>query len=347
MRSKKIFILFIVFLTFIFGIFGSLSYSQPKTSPEKIFKLTLSFWGTLAEPMGKALQEYVAEVDKKTNGRVKITIHPGGSLTPGPQAYEGLVAGLSDLAFVLHAYTPGRFPLIMAWTIPFGISSAKVATEIFYESIEKFKPKEWADTKLMYFTTPTAIHFFTTKKPIKRIEDFRGMKFRTLGWMAEYIKQLGAIPISMPVSEIYSALDRGVIDGTINNLLTLKDWRFADVVKYVHLFDFPGVTSSWGLHMNWKVWNGLPPDIQQIFEEANKKYPWRQIEYQEEADKAGIELALSKGVQIIKGSPELSEEMKKRVPSVFEAYIKSMEGKGLPVREFVKFIQERVEKYPK
>jgi len=135
MRSKKIFILFIVFLTFIFGIFGSLSYSQPKTSPEKIFKLTLSFWGTLAEPMGKALQEYVAEIDKKTNGRVKITIHPGGSLTPGPQAYEGLVAGLSDLAFVLHAYTPGRFPLIMAWTIPFGISSAKVATEIFYESI--------------------------------------------------------------------------------------------------------------------------------------------------------------------------------------------------------------------
>src|SRR3990170_9158809 len=132
--------------------------SYAAAAPAKPTELAVSFWGTLEEPMGKALQEYSAEINQRTNGAIKMTIYPGGSLTAGPQAYEGVVSGLSPMAFVMYPFNPGRFPLIMAWTIPLPVSSCKNATQIFNESVEKFKPKELADTKLMYFTSTTAAY---------------------------------------------------------------------------------------------------------------------------------------------------------------------------------------------
>lgn len=315
--------------------------AQKPASAAEAKKLTLSFWGLLAEPMGKALQEYIAEVDERTKGKVKITIYPGGTLTPGPQAYEGVVAGLSDMAFVLYAYNPGRFPLTMGWSLPLPIQSAKDGTRIFNESLEKFKPKEFADSKLMYFTSTTAAYPLTTKKPIRSVEDFKGLKIRTLGNMALYMKELGAVPISMPIGQLYGALDKGVVEATINNTLTLDHFKFADLIKYMLSWHW-GPASAWGLHMNWNVWKSLSPDVQKVFEEANQKYIWKQVEYQDGADKVGLELALSKGMKVIKQSAEMKMEMERRVQPVYDKYVADMEAKGLPGREFLDFLLKRV-----
>ena len=316
--------------------------SYAAAAPAKPTELSLSFWGTLDEPMGKALQEYSAEVNTRTKGLIKINIYPGGSLTPGPQAYEGVVAGLSPMAFVMYAYNPGRFPLVMAWTLPLPFSSTKSATQIYNESVEKFKPKELADTKLMYFTSATNAYPLTIKKPIRTVEDFKGLKIRTLGNMALYMKDLGATPISMPVGDLYGALDKGVVDATINNTLTLDHWKFADLIKYMLLWHW-GPGTAWGLHMNWKVWNGLSIDIQKVFEEANKKYVWKQVEYQEASDKVGLDIALKKGMQVNGPTPELTKELTKRAQSGYDRYVADMKAKGLPGREFLDFLLKRAE----
>ena len=115
-------------------VMGLQSVSTAATA--KPLVLSLSFWGTLNEPLGMILQEYAAEINRGTQGMVKINIYPGGSLTPGPQAYEGIVNGVSQMAMVMYPYNPGRFPLIMAWTLPLSTSSTKSLTQMFNESVE-------------------------------------------------------------------------------------------------------------------------------------------------------------------------------------------------------------------
>jgi TRAP-type C4-dicarboxylate transport system substrate-binding protein len=315
------------------------AYAAP---PAKPMELPLSFWGTLDEPVGKILQEYSAEINQRTKGQIKISIYPGGSLTSGPQAYEGVVGGISPMACVMYPYNPGRFPLIMAWTLPLPVPSTRGATQIFNESVDKFKPKELAETKLMYFTSTSAAYPMSVKKPIRTIEDFKGLKIRTLGNMALYMKDLGATPISMPIGDLYSSLDKGVVDATLNNTHVLDAWKFADVIKYMLRWVWKS-GGAWGVHMNLKVWNGLSPDIQKIFEEANKKYTWKQVEYIDAADKEGLEFGIKKGMQVIESTPELTRDLKSMAQPSYDRYVADMKAKGLPGREFLDFLLKRCE----
>jgi TRAP-type C4-dicarboxylate transport system substrate-binding protein len=315
------------------------AFAQTAAKP---LTLSLSFWGPMEEPMAKALQEYAAEIEKNTGERVKITIYPGGSLTSGAQAYEGVVAGLSSMAFVNYGFTPGRLPLAQGWTLPFYIANTRAATQIFNECVEKFKPKEFADTKLMYLTSCTEPVTFLAKKEIKTINDFKGLRIRVLGILAVYLKSLGVVPVAMPPTEIYAGLDRGVIDGTMMIPLTLDTWKLADVVKY--MFDWEwGPSNAWGLHMNWNVWNSLPPDIRKVFEEANKKYMWKQVEYQDAADQKGLEVGKAKGMKILEPSPELKKDLRKFVQPAYDQFVADMKAKNLPGKEFLDFILKRAE----
>lgn len=339
-------------LAFVWGICLSISViglvlglvpgAYAAATPAKPIELSLSFWGTTDEPIGKIVNEYSTEINQRTNGMVKITIYWGGSLTSGPQAYEGVVGGLSQMALVMYPYNPGRFPLIMGWTLPLPVASTRAATQIFNESVEKFKPKELADTKLMYFTSTSAALPMSVKKPLRTIGDFKGLKIRTLGNMALYMKDLGATPISMPINDLYSALDKGVVDATINNTHVLAAWKFADVIKYLTPWVWKN-GSAWGVHMNLNVWNSLSPEIQRIFEEANKKYLWKQVEYMDADDKVGTEVGLKKGMQIIEETLQLRNDLKKSVQPSYDRYIAEMKAKGLPGKEFLNFLLKRCE----
>jgi TRAP-type C4-dicarboxylate transport system substrate-binding protein len=323
-------------------VLGAYAAPSPAATPAKPIELSLSFWGTFDEPIGKIVQEYSTEINQRTNGMVKITIYPGGSLTPGPQAYEGVVNGLSQMALVMYPYNPGRFPLIMGWTLPLPVPSTRGATQIFNESVERFKPKELADTKLMYFTSTSAAYPMSAKKPIRTIEDFKGLKIRTLGNMALYMQDLGATPVSMPINDLYGALDKGVVDATLNNTHVLAAWKFADIIKYLTPWVWK-MGGAWGVHMNLKVWNGLSPEIQKIFEEANKKYLWKQVEYIDSDDKVGVEAGLKKGMQIIEETPELRNALKKRAQTSYDRYVADLKAKGLPGQDFLAFLLKRCE----
>jgi TRAP-type C4-dicarboxylate transport system substrate-binding protein len=229
----------------------------------------------------------------------------------------------------------------MGWTLPLPVASTRAATQIFNESLEKFKPKELADTKLMYFTSTSAA-LPMSKKPLRTINDFKGLKIRTLGNMALYLKDLGATPVSMPIGDLYGALDKGVVDATLNNTHVLDAWKFADIVKYL----LPWVWKcggAWGVHMNLKVWNSLSPETQKIFDEANKKYLWKQVEYLDADDKVGLDVGLKKGMQVIQETPELRNELIKRAQPSYDRYASEMKVKGLPGREFLDFVLKRCE----
>ena len=175
--------------------------------------------------------EWAREVEKRSDNAVKITIFPGATLTPADQTYDGVVNGIADIGMSVLAYSKGRFPLTEVLDLPLGYASGLQATRLANAYYARFQPKELADVKVMYLMAhgPGILH---TKKPVEKLEDLKGMKIRCTGGSSRIVAALGATPVAMPQNEAYDALQKGVVDGLVSPIETLKGWKFAEVVKY-------------------------------------------------------------------------------------------------------------------
>ena len=136
-------------------------------------ELTYSIFLPPSHGQTKAAVNWAAEIEKRTNGAVKITPFPGGTLTKGNQCYDGVVNGISDIGMSVFAYSRGRFPVMEAVDLPMGYPDGIVATRAANKYYQATMPKELSDVKVLYLHAhgPGLLH---TKKPVKTIEDLNG-----------------------------------------------------------------------------------------------------------------------------------------------------------------------------
>jgi TRAP-type C4-dicarboxylate transport system substrate-binding protein len=290
--------------------------------------------------------EWAKEIEKRTGGKVQITMFYGGTLTPADKCYDGVVKGISDIGFSVMAYTRGRFPLTEVSDLPLGIKSGLVATKVINEYYKKFRPKEFDDVQVMYLHGhgPGILH---TKKPVNKLEDLKGMKIRCTGMAAKIVAALGATPVAMPMGETYDALSRGVVDGSMAPQEALQGWKWGEVVKYT-IENF-GSSYSTGMFvvMNKSKWNSLPPDVQKIIEQINEEYIEKQGKVWDEIDKAGRDYTIARGNKIITLSPDEDQRWEKMVRPILNEYKKNMKDKGLPGEEVLSFYLQTIYKYQK
>jgi TRAP-type C4-dicarboxylate transport system substrate-binding protein len=332
-------IAFIICLIVLLMAFTSIN----KASAQKPIELSCSTFFAPGHPHALNVVEWAKEIEKRTNGRVKITVFPGGTLTPADKCYQGVIDGISDIGVTAHGYTPGRFPLTTVIDLPLGYGSAVVNTKLINEFHKKFQPKELDDTKWMYVTAHEApvLH---TKKPVHNLEDLKGMKIRTAGTVARIIALLGGVPVSMPMPDVYDALSKGVIDGLVGPLETLKSHKFAEVVNYTTKFSKTSCSGLVLTAMNKDKWNALPPDIKKIIEKTNQDWIKKTAELWEWMAKDGEEFALKLDHKTIVLSKEEEERWAKAVKPLPSAWAQEMEAKGLPGEEALKFCMDYLEK---
>jgi TRAP-type C4-dicarboxylate transport system substrate-binding protein len=290
--------------------------------------------------------EWAKEIEKRTGGKVQITVFPGGTLTPADKCYDGVVKGLSDIGFSVLAYTRGKFPLTEVVDLPLGSKSGLASTKLINEYYKKFKPKELDEVKVMYLHGhgPGLLH---TKAAVNLLEDLKGKKVRCTGMAAKIVGALGATPVAMPMGETYDALSRGVVDGSMAPYEALQGWKWGEVVKFT--------TEDWGaayssgmfVVMNKDKWNALSPDIQQIIEKVNEEYAEKQGKLWDEIDKAGKDFTIGRGNKIITLSQDENWKWTKAVKPILDEYVKNMKDKGLPGEEALKFSLETLYKLQK
>lgn len=287
--------------------------------------------------------QWAEEINKRTNGRVKITMFPGGTLTPADKCYDGVVKGLSDIGMSVVSYTRGRFPLTEVIDLPLGYKSGLAATKLVNSYYKKFKPKEFDDTKVMYLHAhgPGILH---TKKPVGKLEDLKGMKIRSTGTVAKIVSALGATPVAMPMPETYDALQKGITEGVMCPIEALEGWKLGEVIKSTTLNYGSAYTIAFFVVMNKERWNSLPPDIQKIIEQVNEEWIEKTGKSWDEIDTSGMQFTKKLGNQVIQLSKEEDERWVKAVQPVFDDYVKSMKEKGLPGQEALKFCLEELKK---
>jgi TRAP-type C4-dicarboxylate transport system substrate-binding protein len=282
-------------------------------------------------------EEWCKEIEKRTNGGVKITMFHGGTLTPATQAYDGVVKGLSDVAMSVFSYHRGRFPLTEFSDLPIGVKSCVTAAKLFTQYYVKFKPKEMDDVQVMYLhgNPPSVVH--TVKKPISKLEDVAGLKMRVTPLGTPIAKALGAAPVAMPMGEAYDALSKNVVDGGFFPYEALEGWKLGEVVKNTTESWPVGFTSAWYVIMNKKKWESIPPDMQKIIEKVNAEWIERVGKTWDEIDASGKAFSQKQGGKVITLSKEEGERWVKAVQPVLNDYVTMAKSKGLPGDEVLKF----------
>ncbi len=284
--------LIVVFSTF------EVTYAQPKM-------ITLKF-SNFFPPVSKQVQvgkEFIDVIEKRTAGRVKINYYPGGTLLTAPAMADGIIKGITDLGYSHVEYSPGRFPVTEVCDMPLGYPSAWVAAQCINDFYQTFKPKEWDAIHPLYFNASNP-PLIISKKPVRKLEDLKGLIIRAPGRVGDVIKALGGTAAPTPMVEVYEAIAKGVNDGVFTPFETLKTFKFAEVVKYTTVSWQVGNTYAFYLGMNKDAWKKLPPDIQDIFTEVAGMYRERSNLTWNSIDFEGMEHAKTKGVEFIELSPE-------------------------------------------
>ena len=331
----------------------SLAFVLPNLNPPAFSAdvIKLKFVNFFPPPAGqsKICEEFIADVEKRTNGRVKIQYFAGGSLLKAPAIYNGIETGIADIGYTHVEYTPGRFPITGAGELPLGFPSAWVGSQVANDFYNEFKPKEWDKVRVLWMNTsnPSVI---ISKKPVRTLEDMKGLKIRAPGIVSDTIKALGATPQPTHMMEVYDAMAKGVIDGVNTPLETLRTFRFAEVVGYTTASWQVGNIYTFYVAMNKNSYKKLPPDIKEIFDELCGEYKEKYALMWNAIDFYGKWFAKKKGVEIIELPDAEAARWIGATAPVIENYIKEMVGKGhaeAEVRGWIKYLRDRIDYWTK
>lgn len=335
--GRKIFCVVGAVLLFIgFVLYGHAVFAQ-----DKVIQLKFSNVYGITHKNGQLAEQWSREVEKRTNGRVKISYYAGGTLSPGAQIYDSTVKGISDIGASVLSYTRGKFPMTEMLDLPLGVRTGYLATKLINEFYNKFKPKEFDEVKVLFLHAhgPGLLH---TKKPVYKLEDLKGMKIRSSGINSKIVTALGGVPVGMPIPETYDALSKGVAEGVMVPIEALKGWKLGEVISYT-TEDY-GASYSSGMFyvMNKEKWNALPADIKAIIEKVNEEWIEKQGRLWDEIDKEGRDFVLARGNKFIPLSKEEDARWAARVKPIVDEHVKEMKPKGLPADEALKFIQDYI-----
>ena len=293
-------------------------------------EITLRFAGNM--PVAHHVttgQELLAKrIEERTGGRVKVLVYPAGQLFSDKDMMKAVPAGAVEMANTTLAGWTGMIPGLLLLDLPlfykdhfhyFRTVDGK-AGEILKEEFER------VGVKLLYWMGCYPLDF-ASKQPIRTLEDFKGKRIRGHGEMeVEGIKALGASPTFLGGGEVYMALQRGTVDGALSAAASFWDRKYYEVVKYITNVHY--TLAIYGVLMNLKKWNELPPDIQKIILECSvEAQEWGRKEA-EKADRECLELLKGKGMEIYVVPEKEKERWRKAAQPTIEVFLKRAGDKG-------------------
>lgn len=254
------------------------------------------------------LDVWADKVEADSNGRIKIDRFPSMQLggTP-PQLIDQAIDGVADIIWTVAGYTPGRFPQLEVFELPFLSPDAEATSRAFWElAEERMMDTDFAAFKPLglWVHGPGVIH---TNRPITDVSDLRGLKLRApTRTTTTLFTELGATAVGMPVPAVPEALSKGVIDGAV------IPWEVVPALKVQELVsnhtEFPGealYTTAFIMAMNPTAYDALPADLQAVIDDnSGLEFSAFAGRTMQEYDAPGRGLAEAEENNIITLSPE-------------------------------------------
>ena len=284
------------------------------------------------------MQPWADEVAKRSNGSLTVKVYPSLQLggTP-PGMYNQVLSGVTDISFIVPGYTPTVFPATGIVELPYIAKDAKHATRILNALFDKYLAKEYKDVKVLTFWTVDT-YVFQSDKPIKTLEDIKGKKFRSPSSVqADVAKALGGVPVNMPITNVYTSLERGVINGFIAGPSALFSFKLNEVVKYMTTGGSGGNLVLL-MVMNKKAYEALSPEHRKIIDETSGEALGMRgaVAYDDQGAK-GLEMIRKReGSEVFDFSAAEQAKIHKTVEPMIDTWIAAREKEGFKAREMVK-----------
>jgi TRAP-type transport system periplasmic protein len=247
---------------------GDENSNQGEKSSEEVFTINVNNVTSATSVVAtETLEPWKKLVEEKTNGRVKVNLYHSASLGSPTSVLQDVEGGVYEVGVLVphYFYDSSVFPITIA-NLPFALSHVSIedTTAIMQEFSEKYADDIWKNTVPMgiYSADDSVV---VSKVPVRSMKDLKNLKTRTQGSNDSYLAETwGGAPVSMPLTEIYSGLQTGIIDLTLNTSVgDATDLNLDEVAKYATKFKFNRVSIAF--IMNKGFYSKMPDELQQLF----------------------------------------------------------------------------------
>jgi len=221
--------------------------------------------------ISKSLELFASKVDEYSQGKIEIKLFPSAQLFKDTEIVEAIQEGNIELGLVPVNKWSGMIPAAEIFEMPFVFSELdsieKTINAGAGELLDKAFQKKGA--KVVFWVDYGFVQYFNSKRPIKKPEDFNGLKIRTFSnATAETVKALGGTPVVMSSSEMYMALQRGTVDGATTGMPAAVSRKIYEVQKYLTICNYS--TAQFMVQANLDWWNDQSEETKQILIKAGK-----------------------------------------------------------------------------
>lgn len=313
--------------------------SQPARAAE--FNLTYASPYTEAHPYGAADAEWIARIEEQSDGRVDITPYWGRTLVTSREGVDELAAGVADMAYIAPIYARSGYD--MNRLVPgmfYGYTDAEEVLDVYMGLVKDYPAfnDELDGVHVVGYNVGTPMHLLLRDKPVETLDDLQGLRIRSAVDFIGPLAAFGAEGVTMPMTETYPALEKGVVDGVIAPYEALKSLSFAEVVSYYS--ELPHSRGAYPSRaINGDVWASLPEDIQAIFDDNTEWLSLRTLELAQVAEEEGRAYGEEQGVAFNVIAPDIVATYSETFAPEITKVAEELDAMGKPGSEVLSAIR--------
>ncbi|MBI3969154.1 MAG: TRAP transporter substrate-binding protein DctP [Chloroflexi bacterium] len=316
--------------------------AKPAASGEQI-KWRAALFGPPREAT-KQDEFLAAEIEKRTNGRMKIELGHGEVFSKSTEIPEGVKAGAFEIGWICGSYYPAKFPLLsvldLAFFAPGNLDNqVKLAHALFEQPaiLEEFK--KWNARPLV--SNPLPGYQMMGKKAVRTADDLKGLRIRVSGEMARPLEDFGAVKALVPAPEVFTSLDKGVFDmATFPATYAFAAYKIDEISK--HYVDKMDLGSQPCLRaVNLDAWTKLPSDLQKTMTELLPDAVKATNDAYVEADKKNIPAWKARGIEMIEFPKVERDKLLAGTQKHYKEWVEDKQKKNLPGQDIFDFVTKK------
>lgn len=254
-----------------------------------------------SHPFSRADAAWIAFVEQRSEGRLRIRPYWSGGLLSADSSIVEIRHGLADIGLITPIYTRGGVHAQRMQTGFYGgVRTMQDQLDVYACLVEEF-PVLRQELDGLHVLAVQAGNFpgiLTRDRPVRALDDLRGMRIRAPAEIVPVLRALGADPVSMPMGEVYSALAKNIIDGVIAPTDTFQSLHFSEVARY-----YTEARFSRGAYparaMGRDVWERLPADLQAVLTEATGVWELAIMDELTVAETQGAAFGRDQGIEFV------------------------------------------------
>ena len=274
-----------------------------KEAPAQVKKLKWAHFVPEADPASGLLKEMAQAIQKYSNGAVEIKLYWPGQIAETKELPELCKKGTIEITSTAPVYYPSTFPLNSATQmLPIVFKSTQQSIYDWrglFRDIPEIQEEYAKENQYCLNRSSLSMYSIISKRPVRTRADFKGLKIRPFmgSYFIKMMENVGAMPLNMPIAELYEGLMRGNMHAIMINEQFMVSLRLYEVAKYVSLL--VGTNIGWHININLDTWKSFSPETQKVFNRAATEWGAKDLALSLNVRQESIDKLKANGVQFL------------------------------------------------